>query len=52
MSLDLNLFTLSVVPRSAEPHVVELVDPGQVVHYRKERKDGVAYDISLFGEWM
>ena len=49
MSLDQNLFTLTIAPRADEPHIVDLVDPRQVIHYRKERRDGVAYDFSVFG---
>ena len=52
MSLDQNLFTLNFNPRDKEPHVVDLIDPSGIVHYRKERSDDEGYSFCLFGMLM
>lgn len=49
MSLDKNLFTLNITPREKEPNVVELIDPSNTVHYRKERVDGTVYSFNVYG---
>lgn len=49
MSLDQNLFTLNIAPRSGEPNIVELIDSRENVHYRKERVDGPTYSFNVFG---
>ncbi|EDR14637.1 uncharacterized protein LACBIDRAFT_305473 [Laccaria bicolor S238N-H82] len=41
MSLDQNLFTLHLTQHKDHPHVVDLVDPSGVVHYRKQRILGI-----------
>lgn len=49
MSLDRNLFTLSIVPNGRDPTIQDLVNPSGVVHYSKERESGTSYRINLFG---
>ena len=49
MSLDRNLFTLTVVPNESNPAVQDLVHPSGMVHYQKEREGGQSYRINLFG---
>ena len=49
MSLDQNLFTLNIVQRVDAPNVIELVDPQDTVHYRKERVNGSTYSFNVFG---
>ncbi|KAH8105550.1 hypothetical protein DFH11DRAFT_1644548 [Phellopilus nigrolimitatus] len=52
MSLDQNLFTLNITPRADTPLVTELIDPHNIVHYRKERANapaaGALYEFDLF----
>ncbi|KIK60542.1 hypothetical protein GYMLUDRAFT_43852 [Collybiopsis luxurians FD-317 M1] len=49
MSLDQNLFTLVVTPSTADPNVIDLVDPnsGQI-HYRKQRVPGPMYKVEVY----
>lgn len=49
MSLDQNLFTLNIVQRPNAPHIIELIDPQETIHYRKERVNGPAYSFNVFG---
>ena len=49
MSLDKNLFTLQFTPSPSDPNVIDLVDPSGVVHYRKHRVQGAAYEINVYG---
>lgn len=49
MSLDKNLFTLQFTPSPNDPNVIDLVDPSGVVHYRKHRVQGAAYEINVYG---
>lgn len=49
MSLDQNLFTLNIVQRPNAPHIIELIDPQETIHYRKERVNGPTYSFNVFG---
>lgn len=49
MSLDQNLFTLNFAPNKDDPNVVELVDPSDNPHYRKERVLGNTYLMNVYG---
>jgi hypothetical protein len=51
MSLDQNLFTLTLTPsKQPPPGSIDLIDPSGTVHYRKVRKEGaVGYAWSLYG---
>jgi hypothetical protein len=49
MSLDRNLFTLTVVLNESNPAVQDLVHPSGIVHYQKEREAAQSYRINLFG---
>jgi hypothetical protein len=51
MSLDQNLFTLSVAPNKDDPNVIDLVDnsPNPITHYRKQRVPGQVYKIEVYG---
>ncbi|KAJ3479158.1 hypothetical protein NLI96_g9249 [Meripilus lineatus] len=48
MSLDQNLFTLSVTPNKDDPSVVDLVDPSGYAHYRKHRVPDPAYKMNVY----
>ncbi|KAH8103811.1 hypothetical protein BXZ70DRAFT_922806 [Cristinia sonorae] len=48
MSLDQNLFTLSVTPHPEDASVLDLVDPSGNAHYRKQRISGQAYKIEVY----
>ncbi|KAJ4470107.1 hypothetical protein J3R30DRAFT_3538239 [Lentinula aciculospora] len=48
MSLDQNLFTLIVTPSPLDPNVVDLVDPGGQIHYRKQRVPGPMYKAEVY----
>ncbi|THH10762.1 hypothetical protein EW145_g1104 [Phellinidium pouzarii] len=52
MSLDPNLFTLTITSRAESPHIVELIDPKETVHYRKELVEhpqaGTLYEFNIF----
>lgn len=48
MSLDRNLFTLSIAPNKRDPAIQDLVLPSGVVHYSKEREAGTLYRINIF----
>ena len=50
MSLDQNLFTLNIAQRVTEPHIIELIDPSETVHYRKERTNDGGYSFNLYGK--
>lgn len=49
MSLDQNLFTLTVTPDKDDPNVVDLVDNSGNAHYRKQRIPGLMYKIEVYG---
>ncbi|KAA1475541.1 hypothetical protein DENSPDRAFT_842339, partial [Dentipellis sp. KUC8613] len=48
MSLDQNLFTLTIAPQADDPAFVDLADASGTVHYRKQRIPGTAYHINVF----
>ncbi|TFY78489.1 hypothetical protein EWM64_g5524 [Hericium alpestre] len=48
MSLDQNLFTLTIAQHKDDPAVIDLTDPAGVVHYRKQREPGPVYKINVF----
>ena len=56
MSLDQNLFTLSVATSTEEPTALDLTDPSSnTIHYRKRRhpdqeKGEIAYAWGMYGE--
>jgi hypothetical protein len=50
MSLDKNLFTLTMTPSPDDPRIVDLVDPSGIVHYRKQRIAGPVYKIEVYGQ--
>jgi hypothetical protein len=50
MSLDRNLFTLTVVPNQSDPTVQDIALPSGAVYYHKQREGGASYRINLFGE--
>jgi hypothetical protein len=50
MSLDKNLFTLTITPNADDPRVIDLVDPEGTVHYRKQRVPGSTYKMEVYGE--
>ena len=56
MSLDQNLFTLSLAASTEEPTALDLTDPSSnTVHYRKRRhpdqeKGEIAYAWGMYGE--
>jgi hypothetical protein len=50
MSLDRNLFTLTVVPNQSDPTVQDITLPSGAVYYHKQREGGASYRINLFGE--
>jgi hypothetical protein len=53
MSLDQNLFTLHLTQHKDHPNVVDLVDPSDVVHYRKQRILGIPeYKAEVYGTWL
>ncbi|KAI0351868.1 hypothetical protein OH77DRAFT_1438977 [Trametes cingulata] len=47
MSLDQNLFTLNVNPRTDDRNALDLIDPNGVVHYTKRRLPGTEYTIEM-----
>lgn len=49
MSLDQNLFTLTVTPHAEDPNVIDLVDPNGIIHYRKQRVPGTSYRTEVYG---
>lgn len=51
MSLDQNLFTLSIAPNKDDPNVIDLVDNSltPITHYRKQRVPGQVYKIEVYG---
>ncbi|KAF9533669.1 hypothetical protein CPB83DRAFT_757508 [Crepidotus variabilis] len=48
MSLDKNLFTLVFTPHKDNSNVVDLVDPSETIHYRKQRVPGAEYKIEVY----
>ncbi|KAI0085851.1 hypothetical protein BDY19DRAFT_964703 [Irpex rosettiformis] len=48
MSLDANLFTLNFVQNKDEPSIIDLVDPSDNPHYRKQRLQGTEYKINVY----
>ncbi|TFY61486.1 hypothetical protein EVG20_g7041 [Dentipellis fragilis] len=48
MSLDQNLFTLTIAPQADDPAFVDLADASGTVHYRKQRVPGTAYHINVY----
>ncbi|KAF9462900.1 hypothetical protein BDZ94DRAFT_1164867 [Collybia nuda] len=48
MSLDQNLFTLLLTQNKDNPHVVDLIDPVGMVHYRKQRLPGIEYKTEVY----
>jgi hypothetical protein len=56
MSLDQNLFTLSLAASTEEPTALDLTDPStNTIHYRKRRhpdqeKEEIAYAWGMYGE--
>lgn len=48
MSLDQNLFTLSVAQDQNKPHIINLVDPAGTPHYTKHRIAGHEYKIEVY----
>lgn len=49
MSLDKNLFTLHFTPHQEDANVLDLVDPGGIIHYRKQRVPQSLYEIQVYG---
>jgi hypothetical protein len=56
MSLDQNLFTLSLAPSAEEPTALDLIDPStETIYYRKRRhsdqeKGEITYAWGMYGE--
>ncbi|PSR82343.1 hypothetical protein PHLCEN_2v6086, partial [Hermanssonia centrifuga] len=48
MSLDQNLFTLTLSPNKDDPNITDLVDPSDNPHYRKERVPGNVYQMNVY----
>lgn len=49
MSLDQNLFTLTLTPLAEDPSVIDLIDPNGIAHYRKQRVPGSSYRAEVYG---
>lgn len=49
MSLDANLFTLNFQQNKDDPNIIDLVDPSDNPHYRKQRVQTAEYKINIYG---